>query len=278
MILGIDAGNHRVKASGPFGVRSFYSNICDWFEREVDEQFGADDMEFEYEGRKGFAGSIAMYEDEFGGGNMMGDTKAHEDAIIRILLAVHRYCPNYEDIYLVTGQPIKKHKEQEKRFIKEALLGSRKITVNHEVKQFNIQGVEVAPEGSAAIWAKPTNGLVRVLDVGSGTVNAATLQDMRHINTQSDTFHFGVETVRNKDYGAMARGIIKNLSKKWNRDDVVYIVGGIAKLIAPFIQRYFPNAVVLQPEIQKANRLTLVEPVFSNAVAFNELAIRKFSA
>lgn len=275
VILGVDGGNDRVKLVGDFGAFSFYSNICEWFERDTEEQFGADDMEFIINGRRGYAGSIARAEDEFGGGNMMGDTKAHEDAKIRILLGLHRFCNSGDEIYLVTGQPIIKHKQNEKEKIKKMLVGRHDVKVNGKSKILFIEGVEVAPEGSAAFWARPLPGKVRVLDIGSGTVNAATLLDKKHITTQSTTFNFGIETVSNKNYENIARGIIKNASKKWAPDDTVLICGGAAEPLAPFIQQHFKNAQILYPSIPSIHGKTY-KPIYANAVGFYELAKRRF--
>jgi len=62
LILGIDAGNHRVKIAGVHGVDSFKSNICGWFERDVKEQFGNDDMEFQVGNRSKFLKRL-IYDD-----------------------------------------------------------------------------------------------------------------------------------------------------------------------------------------------------------------------
>lgn len=68
MIIGIDAGNYETKVCGPFGVKKFYSDIGEYRERNLKSSFGPDDMVWECEGKKGFAGSLARYESEFGGG------------------------------------------------------------------------------------------------------------------------------------------------------------------------------------------------------------------
>jgi plasmid segregation protein ParM len=153
LILGVDAGNHSAKVVGPFGVDSFKTNICDWFKRDVEETFGKDDMEFEIGGRKGFAGTIAQYEDEYGDGTMYGDSKAHPDTQIRVLLAIYRYlnryCPHYDRISIFTGQPIKRHNETEKKTIIDMLEGPHEFVVNGKKKSFIIDRVGVAPEGSA---------------------------------------------------------------------------------------------------------------------------------
>lgn len=278
IILGIDAGNHMAKVVGPFGVDSFKTNICDWFERDVEETFGADDMEFDINGRKGFAGTIAQYEDQFGDGTRYGDTKAHDDNKIRVLLAINRYlsryCPHIETVSIVTGQPIKQHKQDQKEYIISMLQGEHNIKVNNKDRKIIIENAAVAPEGSGAFWAFPQMGTVRIIDIGSGTVNAATIIDNRHINTASTTFNFGVETVKNKeDYETIARGIIRNTTKlKWNKNDNVLICGGISQEICSHIREHYIEAEIINPSIQRANGLTPLHPVFANAVGFYTIA------
>ncbi|PZX07882.1 plasmid segregation protein ParM [Psychrobacillus insolitus] len=278
LILGVDAGNHKAKVVGPFGIDSFKTNICDWFERDVEEVFGRDDMEFEINGRKGFAGSIAEHEDQFGDGTMYGDSKAHEDTKIRVLLAINRYleryCPHFTDIALVTGQPIKRHKQAEKDAISSMLIGIHEIKVNGKTRVINIEKVGVAPEGSGAIWSCPQDGIIKIIDIGSGTVNVVSIVDRKLINTASTTFNFGVETVNNKDdLGTIARGIIRNTTKlKWNKNDKVLICGGIAEGIAPHLIEHYHNAEILVPELVRGNGVTKLHPVFANAVGFYALA------
>ena len=278
LILGIDAGNYKGKVMGAFGTDIFRTNICEWFDRDVKETFGDDDMEFEVGSRKGYAGSIALYEDEFGNGSMYGDTKAHDDTKIRVLLAINRYlskyCPNVSRISVVVGQPIKKHNEAEKNKIRDMLLGQHRIKVNGKTRTFTIEQIGIAIEGSSAFWSHPQNGTIRIIDVGSGTVNAATIIDNRHINNSSDTFNFGMETVNNKeDFHKIAHGIIRNTTKlKWNKADKVYICGGASGSIAPHIKEHYTNAELLTPQLIEGNEVKIFEPVFANAVGFYAIA------
>lgn len=278
LILGIDAGNHKAKVAGPYGTDSYRTAICDWFERDIVESHGDDDMEFEIDGRKGFAGSIAVYEDEFGGGSMFGDTKAHEDTKIRVLLAIYRYGRKYgidiTDVSIVTGQPIASHKDADKKKIQNMLTGAHSFTVNGEVVSFNIVDVAVGAEGSGAFWSVPEGGLKRIIDIGSGTVNAATINNKKYINNASDTFNFGMETVNNKeDLASVARGVIRNTTKlKWDRADSVLVCGGIAKDMIPYIQEHYANAELLQPTLQEGNHVTISSPVFANSIGFYKLA------
>lgn len=274
LILGIDAGSYMVKVCGPFGVDKFRSNVCDWFERDIEENFSEDDMEFEIGERKGFAGTIAMFEDEFGSASIYGESKAHEDTKVRVLLAINRYlkkyCPNVGRVSIVVGQPIKGHKESEKTRIKDMLTGQHTVKVNGKTRTFFIENIGVAPEGSSAFWSNPVEGMIRIIDIGSGTVNAATLIDNHHVNNASDTFNFGAETVNNKEnYENMARGIIRNTTRlKWKKTDRVFICGGISEGITPFIAEHYPNATILKPSFKNGREVKFFNSVFSNAVGF----------
>lgn len=278
LILGVDAGNYMCKVMGPYGVDTFRSNICEWFERNVEETFSEDDMEFEIDRRKGFAGPIAHFEDEFGDGTRYGESKAHEDVKIRVLLSIFRYMEKFDinttRTCIVTGQPIKSHIKNEKETIMEMLKGPHLVEVNGKRRSINIDEIAVAPEGSAAFWAYPQVGVVRIIDIGSGTVNAATIIDDHHINNSSTTFNFGVETVRNKDdLKNIANGIIRNTTKlKWNKNDRVLICGGSSEGIAPFIAEHYTHAELLKPVLRGEGGLVTVHPTFANAIGYFALA------
>lgn len=278
LLLGIDAGNYMAKIAGPYGVESFRTAICPWFEREVIEVFSDDDMEFEIDGRKGFAGTIAEYEDEFGGVAMFGDSKAHDDAKVRVLLSVFRYtekhCPGQNNLSIIVGQPVKMHNEEEKQKIKNMLIGTHTLTVNGVQRTFHINGVEVTTEGGGAFWSAPEDGLIRIIDVGSGTVNAITIRNRKHINSGSSTFNFGVETIRNKnDLSGAAGGIIRNTTGlKWNKNDTVWVCGGSAIDIIPFIKSHYVNSEVMNPVMQHGGGTEIVHPSFANAIGNYRIA------
>lgn len=278
LILGCDAGNHKNKIAGVYGVDSYKTNICNWFERDVKETFGEDDMEFEIGDRKGFAGSIAEQEDEFGNGTTYGDTKAHEDTKIRVLLGIHRYikmyCPSVNSVSLVVGQPINNHKEGEKIKIIKMLKGQHDFIVNDTRRTIYIKEVKVSPEGSGGFWSNPRTGLCRVIDCGSGTINMATILDKKHIHKSSDTMNTGMETIRNKgDLESLARAIFQKATKlKWNKNDTVLICGGIADPILPYLTKHFHQAEILQPQLRREYDILSIKPVYANAVGFYNLA------
>lgn len=278
LILGIDAGNFKAKSASVYGTDSFKTNICGWFERDVEETFGTDDMSFEIDGKKGFAGSIAEHEDEFGNGTRYGNTKAHDETKIRVLLAIHRHLEKYDiaasSVYIVTGQPIATHKEGEKQQIIDLLKGKHDYIVNGKRRKITIEDVKVTAEGSAAFWSHPQAGNVRILDIGSGTVNMATISDKRFIHKSSGTMDTGIETLKNRnDLEGMARGIVQATTKlKWKKGDTVLVCGGIANLMLPHVQKHFPNAEVLKPLLVTESETIEEKPMFANAVAFYNIA------
>lgn len=266
MIVGIDAGNHRVKVCGPHGLDCFSSTIGEFRDLKIKNAHGRDDMVYEYMGRKGFAGSLADFESEFGG-SIMGDSKAHDDAKLRILIALHRYSQTSNQFQLVVGQPIAKHTEEEKQRIKKMLLGTHEITVNDKKKFILISNVEVAAEGGAAFWSKPKGGLIRIIDVGSGTVNCASLLDKRYVDKDSFTLRFGMNTVVSSDLGELARGIATNTSKKWRKTDRGYLMGGAATELIDYIKQYYPNIEVLSPIYEQVEQ----KAIFANAIGFYKI-------
>jgi plasmid segregation protein ParM len=262
-IVGVDWGNNEVDVSSSQGLDQFSSSIGEYRERNIKEVHGKDDIVFEYQGRKGFAGTLALAESEFSG-SLMGDSKAHEDAKLRTLIALYRQCKMENEFKIVVGQPISKHTEDEKKRIKKMLIGTHDITINGNRKIFTIKSVEIAAEGGAAFWAKPKDGLVRIIDVGSGTVNCASFIQKRFIDKDSFTLTYGMNTVKTNDVSEMARGIATQTSKKWNKNDFIWIVGGAAEILTPYIKNFYPNAQTMYPTFQGRE----VHPVFANAIGF----------
>lgn len=272
MKLGIDAGNYCVKMCGEKGLLHFNSAIGEAREIKLQQQHGYDDMVFEYEGEKGFAGSLALFESEFGG-SLMGDNKAHRDTKLRVLIGIHRYCETYKvsesEFEIVVGQPISNHSNEDKEKIKSMLKGEHTIIVNGIEKTFSINKVEVAAEGVTSHWSNPRQGKVRILDIGSGTVNYASVIDSRYVDKDSGTLTFGVNTNKSDSLKSLSRGIATHTLKKWSADDKVLIVGGIAETILPHIKEYFPNVKVLYPVFNGQ----LANPIYANAIAFYIVAV-----
>lgn len=266
MYLGIDAGNNEIKVMGQYGVDKFLSYLGEWRERKVGvDQFDKDDMEWEYNSKKGFAATLAERESDFKR-SMMGETKAHEDVLLRVLLALHRYSDKREH-QIVVGQPIEKHEENEKNKIKDMLQGRHELTVNGIRKVIVIRRVEVAAEGASSFWCEPINGLVRILDCGSGTINAATINNKRYIDKETFGINYGFNTNKTVNLEAMSEAIITK-AHRWNKSDHIRLIGGAAEQLAPYLKRHFHNLEVFYPPINNKR----VHPVFANAIGFYNIA------
>lgn len=259
MIEAIDAGNSDTKFYDGVQLRKFPSDIgFDYRERNLKQTHGEYDFEWEYKGQRGFAGTLAQFE-SYGAESQKGDTKAHFDAQLRILLALHQFSHDM-DHYIVVGQPINTHTQAEKQAIKEMLCGRHDLTVNGVRRTLVIRRCEVAAEGVTAGILLPAKGIVRVIDIGSGTVNFGSLRDGRYIDRDSFSVKLGMNTNGNMQEAAFARVISLKTSGKWNKEDQVWVCGGGAPTLLPHLREYFPSAEMMQ------------DPVFANVKAFYAIA------
>ena len=261
-IIGIDAGGSATKLYDGRQFRQFPSAIgYDWRERNLKVQQGDHDYEWEYNGQRGFAGTLAQYESQMAE-STKGDSKAHPDARLRVLLALHQYAEGTEH-QIIVGQPIKTHTAAQKDIIKGLLLGRHEITVNGVKRVIVIRRCEVSPEGAAAGLLVSNAKKVRVIDVGSGTVNFGTLIDRRYTDLGSGTMVMGMETVINPDPAAFARQIAAfAIRLGWSNSETVHLCSGGAESLQPELSKHFGGAEIIKPGMT----------VFANAEAFYLIA------
>lgn len=275
-ILGIDGGNFETKIIHDQGCDVFFSAIGDWKERKAHEIHSNQDMEWEYDQIKGFAGPLATVESEYGG-TVYGTTKNHLDAKIRILLAIHRNLKETE-VGIVVGQPYEGHTEQEKDEIKKSLKGSHSVTVNGVKKNFRIAEVEVGIEGAMAFLSSPFGGPVNLIDVGSGTINCIHFLNKKLVDRKSTTLSFGSETNKSGvNYEGMANGIFKNMSGIWDKNHPTYVVGGSAKMMVPCLKRYYPLAELLPCMTNIGGVKVTVDVKFANAAGMYIAGVKKYA-
>lgn len=262
MYAAIDAGNRNTKFYDGKQLIKFPSAIgINELKRNLKGQCKTFDFEWEYEGRCGFAGTLAEDESEYAE-SRKDDSKAHFDALLRILIALHQFGVGIE-FNIVVGQPIATHTEEEKTAIKKMLQRRHDLIINGIRKTIVIRQCEISPEGAAAGLLVPGTGIVRVIDIGSGSVNYATLKDRQYINKSSFTFTEGMESKSNLQVAAFARQIgTKSINRKWGKGDAVYLCGGGAPAILPYLrEEFFPACQLLEPD-----------PFFSNVKAFYMIA------
>jgi plasmid segregation protein ParM len=260
----IDAGNFNTKFYDGKDLIKFPSVISlDYRERNLQEKLREFDFEWEYNGMKGYAGTLAMDESKFGE-SRKGNSKAHFDAKLRVLLALHQYSTSIEN-NIVVGQPIITHNEDQKTAIKNMLIGRHELTVNGKRKIVVVRRCEVAAEGVTAGLLVQGNAKVRIIDIGSGTVNFGTLLNKRFNDLGSFTLTEGMETVSGQ-YAAFARQIaFKAFSKGWDQDEIIYLCGGGAEVLLTYLKEYFVNVQILQTDTE-----------FSNVKAFYMIASKLY--
>lgn len=270
-IIGYDAGNYESKIVTQEGSFKFRSCLGEYRDFNIERNTQPDDIIYEYNGVKGFAGKLAEFESMYPR-EMAGDSKAHEDAKLRILIGLHRFT-NDLSYDLVVGQPIRKHRAEKER-IKSMLEGRHTISINGVTKTFTIRNVAVAPEGAGAYWAyRGTEAKLRIIDVGSGTVNCASVIDGTFNDRDSFTLTVGTNSEENVEVARLAEAIIARSSKRWSQGDSVRVCGGIAEKITPYLKKHFTDINTIQPMIRVGhNAMKGVEPAFANAAGFYELA------
>lgn len=261
-IAGIDAGNWDTKFVDGKVAKCFPSAIGGYRDMKLKNELGEFDFVYQFRGKRGFAGTLAVNESR--SSSKKGLSKVHDEALLRILLALHQFSPDTEH-HIVVGQPIKTHTDEEKLAYKAMVQDEHILEVNNVKKVIRIKRCEIAAEGVAVGLLPPTDtGTVRVIDIGSGTVNLGTVVNLRFRDLESVTFPFGTETVNVEDE-EFARLICNMALDMWNKSDNVRVCGGGAPAVFQYIRLFFPNAI-LQPD-----------PTFSNAKAFFELAKKVYA-
>lgn len=278
-ILGIDAGNSNIKIVGSKGEMLIPSALGEHRERKLQQSFSKDDIEYEFNGQKGFAGTLAQYESQLLS-SQMGNSKAHKEMLIRVLIGICQYSQN-TSFSIVVGQPIIKHTTEEKEKMKKMLQKEHVITINGSQRQINIKNAEIAAEGGSAFWSNPSKGIIRIVDIGSGTVNAATLNEGRYVDKDSFTISEGLDTLLNDDLNAFTRKICLQALRLWDKEDNVLLCGGGAETILPYMQGYFDNVDTLTPRLQikQQDGITLnrqMPTIYANAVGFHSIAKKVF--
>lgn len=267
-IVAIDAGGDTTKIYDGQRFTRFPSIIgYDWRDRNLQQHPGPYDFDWQYNGQRGFAGTLAQNESECGE-SRKGDSKAHPDALLRTLIALHQYADGVQH-KIVVGQPIGTHTAEEKTLIKEMYLGGdgrHELTVNGIRKTIWITRCEVAAEGVTSGLLVPGNGTIRVIDIGSGTVNFGTLVDRRFNDRGSFTLAKGLGTLRSVDPAAFAHQIAtRALAGGWRKNDTLYVCGGGCEAIIEPLHAYFPTARAIDGD-----------PVMANVRAFYLIARRLY--
>jgi plasmid segregation protein ParM len=250
-VIGLDVGRNGVKVYANGSMFTFASVVGEGRERKLRTDYADRGFEVRFNGEYYFVGELAQNESDYKR-SMMTDSKAHTDTLILALTAIHRV--GLSEVTVVTGLPVNQHDDTHKAEIRRLLIGSWDVTVDGQRRNIRIVDVKVAVEGGAAFWSSPQDGVVRVIDAGSKTVNYVTMKNRRYIDLESGTLPFGFGTGKTENVAQMAKRIAGELGRKWEAGDNVLVCGGRAKELAELITPYFPMAAAM-PNALYANAI-----------------------
>lgn len=261
-IIGLDVGRNGVKVCAESRLFTFPSIVGEWNERKLNNSnYGERGFEIEVNGVRRFIGELAENESNHRR-YMMTDNKATEDALYLALSALH--LSGYSEVTVITGLPVEQHDDAHKRAFRELLLGQRAglwdVSLNGDRRMIRIADVKVAVEGGGSFWSAPRDGLVRLIDAGSKTVNYVTMRDRRYIYRDSGTLQFGFNTLRRgrelsmQDFADQIAGELGAV--QWRAGDTVLVSGGRAAELAEALRPHYPLAAAVP------------NPLYANAIGY----------
>lgn len=264
--VGLDVGRRNVKIYDGDTFIHFPSFVGEYRDlRFKDSLKGNNSFVVTINGERYFVGELAQRESEFYR-QLLVDDKATDDFVILSLTGL--FLTGWDEFDVVTGLPIYLHTDDNKMALKTLLEGEYEVEVNGIMKKISVNRVRVSVEAGGAFWAEAKNGLVRIIDGGSKTINYITVLNKRLVDRDSGTLPFGFDTNMSKDIKQMCNRIAGELGKKWGKYDDVYTVGGNAEILADQLVEYFPHIrpYLLDKKIKNGEDIEL--NMFANAIGY----------
>lgn len=277
----IDCGREDIKGVTEFNgeLKTVYipSVVGEYRIRDISE--GGDyEVEISTIGKR-FVGSLAINESK-NNTRMRTSTKIHEETKILVLTAIHQLYHSPGRIRLITGLPVRQHKQVIKERLKKLISGNYSVTVNGIKKNIVIDDeMLIGIEGAGAYFSEVFREhpelfeqKCRVLDIGSRTINGLVIdKEGVFIDRDSFTENFGCSDITNDeeitsdDKMSFVRRILGATSSHWisgKHNEPLLLSGGGVRLLSDELKEVFPEA------------LFVGEPIFSNAIGWLEMAKR----
>jgi len=272
-ILGIDVGRDQVKAIAQGKEIVVRSRVGEWRERKLTS---GEDYEVEYDRKTYFVHDLA--DESYCAREMATGSKVHPESLVLFLTALSQVAASQSvSCNIVTGVPINQHDPVNKEQFSRLLSGYHEVKVNDKKYEINVEQVLIVPEGAGAYWDAVldengglrdswlANRMVRVLDIGSRTVNYCTINNRRYVDRDSGTLNYGIFELHNMNSRPtdaqgeqFSRRIIGDLSKKWmNYDeasDIVLLSGGGSLLLERWLKQQYPMARMAQDPVRANSR------------------------
>lgn len=265
LIAPIDTGRDTIKL---INKKQFRSVVGDWQKRNLSNE---GDYEVTINDEKFFVGDLAISE-SITPREMTTESKIHSETKILFLTALYLTTTD-ENPIVITGVPITQFLPETKAEFEKLLFGCYDIKINDQTtRHFNINNITIVPEGAASFWyALSKNkqlefGKKRIIDIGSRTINFATLNGKKYINKDSGTLSYGCLKLKDDKitHEQLANKIIADLSQKWleyNSDDVILLTGGGSLLIGEILKAHYKNCLQIE------------NPVFANVEGYYRMGL-----
>ena len=270
MNVGIDAGRSFAKIMSDKHKILFEAAIGEWRERKLTNEASKEKYDVSINGKKYFVASLAA-ESPFR--RRMGvSSKVTEETQVLILTAAALVAQPGTNLKVVTGVPIDQHTVEVKQQLTALIKGHHDMIVSGRKVNFAISEVAFVAEGCAAYWdlvldnkgqpanPKLTKGKVRMIDIGSRTINIGTIVDQKYLALESETVPFGLVKLLGEQPNPSEddkQACVKYLQAKlgWMEDNDAQLIftGGGASALEKQIKAMFPSAIIPK------------EPAFSNA-------------
>jgi plasmid segregation protein ParM len=271
--VGIDSGRNATKVAAE-RIFSFPSRIGT--ARQLQLESGLD-YEVEINGDKYFVGWLA--EEALDRRGVVGESKFLKEMKICFLTALAlANCPGKRN-YITTGLPVSQHTPQDKLLLISLLKGQYRVRIGGKETELNISNINAVPEGAGAWWdailndygrvAEPAllqQPVVRIIDLGSRTINYLTLNEGRFVDRLSGTLNYGCLELDHpaNDPEKFAQRIKADLMQKWlevRPSELTFLTGGGALVMEETLARLLPNTTIA------------TDPVTANARGYKKLGI-----
>lgn len=275
MFVGIDVGRKRVKVCGNGPMIAFPSDVGDGRPLRLSTH---ENFVVRVNGNEYFVGDMAR--ESYTRRSMALETKLTEETRILFLTAAAAAGVG-EGATIITGVPVYQHTDADKQAFEAHLKGRYTLELNGVPRVIDITKVLIIPEGAGAYWNEVLDEIgiikrldlknrpvVRVIDIGSRTVNYVTLTAGRYLDRDSGSLRYGCLEL--EETGAtpegFARRIVGDLSRRWAdlRDtDLIMLAGGGVLAVGEYLKALFPQ-----------NQLLFCsDPVFANAGGMRKLGM-----
>lgn len=266
-LISADMGRSESKFYSNNQKLKFRSVVGEWHQRNLNTE-GSYDVNIN--GQNYFIGELALKE-SFLPKEMSTESKIHEETLLLFLCGIASLAQQ-DSLIVSTGLPINLFNPKVRDDLLTLLRGRHIVTfAGYKPKQFYIDQITVCPESGGTYFSEAKKkpelkyGKVRVINIGSRTVNFCVTEDSNFINKDSGCLSYGAMQLKNSkaNYQEIARKIFSDLSSKWidyEEDETVLLSGGGAIILEEYLKQYFKRAIISS------------EPIYSDVLGFWEMA------